>query len=208
MRHRSKTTIHDLRTAIDCLPRDTRIAMLRGINTNPIIAGAYTDGDGICPMLAAHRAGGRTSFITFARAWDAFAFRDAKVRYARRATERELLTLRTHLEASLLEDECPAADRAAALAEHRQLVERNAERTARRATRAGRIGERSERRRTGERPGDPDRSGELRKRPGWRWMRVVRSYDEYERVLEAMDAEHEALREREALLGSAPLERV
>ncbi len=27
-------------------------------------------------MLAAHRAGGRTSFISFAEAWDRFAFRD------------------------------------------------------------------------------------------------------------------------------------
>ena len=61
-------------------------------------------------MLAAHRAGGRTNFISFAQAWDRFAFRDAKAGKARRATERELLILRTHLEASLLEDEGPAPD--------------------------------------------------------------------------------------------------
>jgi hypothetical protein len=192
MRQRSKTTIHDLRAAIDCLPRDTRVAMLHGIRTNPIIAGAYTDGDGICPMLAAHRAGGRTSFISFAKAWDRFAFRDAKVPCARRATERELLVLRTHLEASLLADDAPDADLGAAMAEHRALVERRA---------AGAV-------RTAERPGDRDRSRELRKRSGWRWMRIVRSYDEYERVLEQLDAEHRALRERAPLPGPRELDRV
>jgi hypothetical protein len=37
--------------------------MLDGIKRNPIIVGAYAATDGICPMLAAHRGGGRTSFI-------------------------------------------------------------------------------------------------------------------------------------------------
>ena len=45
--------------------------MLEGIAANDIIVGAYTTGDGICPMLAAHRHGGRTSQIAFAQAWDA-----------------------------------------------------------------------------------------------------------------------------------------
>jgi hypothetical protein len=192
MRQRGKTTINDLRVAIDCLPRDTRIAMLNGIRTNPIIVGAYTDGDGICPMLAAHRAGGRTSFISFARAWDRFAFRDKRVKTARRATERELLILRTHLEASLLADEAPTADLAAAMAEHRALVEHRAP-----APREGKV-----------RPGDPDRSRELRRRGGWRWMRVVRSYDEYERALTALEDERIAAQEREALFGRGELERV
>ena len=52
--------------------------MLEGIRANEIIVGAYTDEDGICPMLAAHRAGGRTNFISFAKAWDRFAFRGAR----------------------------------------------------------------------------------------------------------------------------------
>ena len=48
--------------------------MLEGVRANTIVVGAYTDGHGgICPMLAAHRNGGRTSFLSFARAWDAFA---------------------------------------------------------------------------------------------------------------------------------------
>ncbi len=122
MRTRRPTTINHLRVAIDCLPHDTKIAMLEGITANEIIVGAYTSGDGICPMLAAHRAGGRTNFISFAKAWDRFAFRDARQHSARRATERELLVLRSHLEASLLEDDGPAADFGAAIAEHRELL--------------------------------------------------------------------------------------
>ena len=53
--------------------------MLDGLNSNEIIVGAYSSEGGICPMLAAHRSGGRTSFISFARAWDRFAFRDARL---------------------------------------------------------------------------------------------------------------------------------
>ncbi len=62
----------DLRTAIDCLPLETRKAMLTGVEANRIIVGAYTDRKGgVCPMLAAHRNGGRTSLASFAHAWDA-----------------------------------------------------------------------------------------------------------------------------------------
>ena len=57
----------DLRTAIDCLPLATRKAMLEGVEANRIIVGAYTDRKGgVCPMLAAHRNGGRTSLASFA----------------------------------------------------------------------------------------------------------------------------------------------
>ena len=52
-------------------------------------------------MLAAHRHGGRTSFVSFARAWDALRAR----RHVRRATERELRVLEHLLEASLAEEE-------------------------------------------------------------------------------------------------------
>jgi hypothetical protein len=96
--------------------------MLEGIRANDIIAGAYTRPDGICPMLAAHRAGGRTSVLAFARAWDAFALGAGRDRAARRATERELRVLTAHLEASLLEDEGPAPGLADAIAEHRGLL--------------------------------------------------------------------------------------
>jgi hypothetical protein len=128
MRTRCRATIDDLRQAIDFLPRHTRIAMLEGIAANDIIVGAYATGDGICPMLAAHRNGGRTSLIAFAQAWDRVAFRGQKTGRAgsvsRRATERELLILRSHLEASLLEDDVPAGELAAARREHEALLAR------------------------------------------------------------------------------------
>lgn len=136
--------------------------MLEGIDNNDIIAGAYTDGNGICPMLAAHRAGGRTNLISFARAWDRFAFRDSRSMAARRATERELRVLRTLLEASLLDEDVTGGELEAAVVEHRQLLARRRQ----------------------PRPGDPDRSGELCGKPGWAWLRPFRRYDEYEGALE------------------------
>jgi hypothetical protein len=89
--------------AVEALPRRTKLAMLRGIDGNEIIVGAYTDRDspGICPMLAAHRNGGRTNLASFARAWDRFT--DAK--RPRLATRRELRALRSYLEVGLLRDE-------------------------------------------------------------------------------------------------------
>jgi hypothetical protein len=152
--------------------------MLDGITSNEIIVGAYTHEDGICPMLAAHRAGGRTNFISFAKAWDRFAFGNAKPGKARRATERELLILRTHLEASLLEDEGPAPELRDAIAEHRELMARSHERAPKRI-----------------RPSDQDRSRELRGRPGWSWMRVVRRYDDYQRALARLEQEQDKLHE-------------
>src|SRR4051794_41339974 len=60
----------ELRQAIDCLPERTRRAMLDGIEANEIIVGAYTDRrGGVCPMLAAHRHGGRTSPARLATPW-------------------------------------------------------------------------------------------------------------------------------------------
>jgi hypothetical protein len=92
--------------------------MLEGIRANPIVVGAYTDGrGGICPMLAAHRHGGRTSFLSFARAWDAFTKTDT----VRRVAPRELRVLTELLEASLDEEE---ADLGAIIAEHRAWVAR------------------------------------------------------------------------------------
>jgi hypothetical protein len=176
MRERSRATTQELRLAIECLPRHTRVAMLEGISSNNIIVGAYTNRNGICPMLAAHRAGGRTDFISFAKAWDRFAFRGARKQAARRATERELLILRTHLEASLLDDG-PAADLRAAMIEHRELMARRQPPPARPLPRDP----------DGPRPGDPDRSRELRGRPGWAWLRVFRRYDDYQRALERLD---------------------
>lgn len=124
MRTRRRATIDDLRQAINCLPRHTRIAMLEGIAANDIIVGAYSTADGICPMLAAHRNGGRTSLIAFAQAWDRAAFRGQRQARARRATDRELLILRSHLEASLLDEDAPDEALAAARREHEALLAR------------------------------------------------------------------------------------
>jgi len=89
-----------LRSVVDSLPYETRVAMLEGIGRyDRIIVGAYTDRTGgVCPMLAAHRCGGRTDFRSFARAWDGFT---GAGRRARSATERELRTLTAQLEASV-----------------------------------------------------------------------------------------------------------
>jgi hypothetical protein len=156
------------------MPRSTRIAMLEGLRSNEIIVGAYSTEDGICPMLAAHRAGGRTSLVSFARAWDRFGFRNGRAGRPRRATERELLLLRTHLQASLLGDEGPSPELVAAIVEHRELLARRP-----------------------DRPGDRDRSGELRSRPGWAWMKLVRRYDDYERALRSLESRAAADAERE-----------
>lgn len=88
-----------LRQAVDCLPKHTRAAMLEGIGRNDIIVGAYTDRrGGVCPMLAAHRCGGRTDFLAFAHAWDRFT----KAKRPRRATEREIRTLVAYLQAATI----------------------------------------------------------------------------------------------------------
>ncbi len=77
-------------------------------------------------MLAAHRAGGRTDFISFAKAWDRFA----RCRGASRpATERETRILVAQLEASLADADGCELDRA--IAEHHVLVAASKRRPAR-----------------------------------------------------------------------------
>jgi hypothetical protein len=95
--------VRHLRLAVGRLPRHTREAMLRGIDSNRIIVGAYVDpaSGGVCPMLAAHRNGGRTSVASFARAWDQYT----AARRPRRATRREVRVLRGLLEDSLAGDD-------------------------------------------------------------------------------------------------------
>jgi hypothetical protein len=119
---RARDPITELRRAIDRLPTATRAAMLDGIKANRIIAGAYTDSrGGICPMLAAHRNGGRTTLLAFARSWDRFA----GARRVRRASRRELAVLERLLTESLDRYSEPA-DLRAAIAEHQALKERAA----------------------------------------------------------------------------------
>jgi hypothetical protein len=122
-RDTSGRRIADLRRTIDCLPVRTREAMLEGVRGHDrIIAGAYTDGNGgICPMLAAHRRGGPTSFLSFAKSWDRFTQAGRRVR---QATRRELAILVAQLEASLLSESRGALGHA--VEEHRALSARRA----------------------------------------------------------------------------------
>jgi len=110
MRRAKNKNAERLRLIVDTLPYETRTAMLKGLKQYDIIAGAYSNRDGgVCPMLAAHRCGGRTDLRSFARAWDRFTGAGR----ARRATERELRTLAAQLEASLWrEDQARYAHRA------------------------------------------------------------------------------------------------
>jgi hypothetical protein len=156
-RHRHSSPIERLRLAVDCLPIATRRAMLEGLEINErIIAGAYTDGSGgVCPMLAAHRAGGRTDFLSFAKAWDRFARTKGK---PRPATDREVRILLSQLSASLHEADGMELDRA--IAEHRTLI-------------ADRVRRASAARRRVPDEGDP--SGEIRASRLHRGARVSRS---------------------------------
>ena len=157
----------ELRIAIDCLPLQTRKAMLQGIDANRIIVGAYTDRQGgVCPMLAAHRNGGRTSLASFARSWDRYTRARGR---PRPATDHEITTLRTMLDASITLDETPSLSG----------VERP----------------RREKRPTGER----HRARELRYQPGWAWLRPYRRLDEYERAVAEVAASQADSRERAPL---------
>ncbi|MGH2981077.1 MAG: hypothetical protein ACRDKV_03420 [Solirubrobacterales bacterium] len=166
-----------LRTAVDLLPRHTREAMLRGIESNPIIVGGYTDKEGgVCPMLAAHRNGGRTSFASFARAWDAFTGAGKR---PRRASRREIRALRTYLEMSLLEDDTRIGGEASLASIANQIRTERRQFAVRRDT-AERTGA-PER----PRPGDPHRARDLRRRPRWSWLRPTRRYDVFQATMAA-----------------------
>lgn len=170
-----------LRLAIDCMPLETRTAMRDALDAGPIIVGAYTDRDGgVCPMLAAHRNGGRTSVAAFARAWDRYT---SAGRTPRRATAREVRVLAAMLEASIaLEGSDGVGALGAAIAEHRAARGRSSH-----DERA-----RPPREESGERPspldsGERDRTSELGARQGWAWLRPVRRLDEYRQALEQVE---------------------
>ena len=75
--------------------------MLEAAENDELIVGAYTDRAGrMCPMLAAHRRGGRTCVRGFPRAWDAFA----RATRPRPASQRELQILTALLQESLVKD--------------------------------------------------------------------------------------------------------
>ena len=196
---RDQSTIEDLRQVIDTLPIRTREAMLQGIRSNDIIVGAYSDrAGGVCPMLAAHRCGGRTSFVSFARAWDVYT----GVKRARRATQRELRVLETHLVASLaadghtpaLEVEAPkladveAVDLSSAIAEHesakraRRIAARREEIGAEATDLGGVIAEHQAASRD-------RRSREAEQTGGWGFLRERRERQDVERALARVERE-------------------
>jgi hypothetical protein len=161
--------------------------MLRGIGSNRIVVGAYVDRDsgGICPMLAAHRNGGRTSLASFARAWDRYT----GAKRPRLATRRELRTLRALLVSGLGSGD-PA--------EPGSIAEAAAQIRSEREARARR--EMSTRARTDT--GEHHRARELRHRPRWAWMRPARRYEEFRDLLAA--AEEQLAERRGAELGEEP----
>ena len=165
------------------MPRHSREAMLRGIDENTIIAGAYADSGsgGICPMLAAHRYGGRADLSAFARTWDFYT----GARRPRLATRRELRTLRSYLKLSLIET--PYAEQPISVVADQLRAEREAWRAEAIAAAARDVAEGTTDTSTDPAPeralpvptGERDRSSELRKRRMWSWIRPTRSYDEY-----------------------------
>jgi hypothetical protein len=201
MRRRDRNPAERLRFAVEALPHRTREAMLKGIDSNPIIVGAYVDRDGgVCPMLAAHRNGGRTSLASFARAWDRYT----GAKRPRLATRRELRTLRSLLEARLSGDgltepgsiaEAAARIRSerAAIAEREALADDSAELATPLQPDESLI-------RVHRRPdtGERHRAHELRDRLHWSWMRPARRYEEYRDLLAA--AEEQLAEQRSAAL--------
>lgn len=110
----------DLRAEVDRLPLGTRQAMLRGVETHPIIVGA--DGNirgGMCPMMAASTGSPKQIGKPFARAWDSYA----GVRFSRPASRRELLTLKTMLEASIEVESGSPVDLTAAIGSFEAAIE-------------------------------------------------------------------------------------
>jgi hypothetical protein len=111
--------VAELRRSIDVLPERTRRAMLVGLQSNTVITGAFSGAGGACPMLAAHRAGGRTSACSFPEAWDRFTGVAGR-HIIRPATDYEIQILRREIEASLEPVPSPLGE---AIAEHQASVE-------------------------------------------------------------------------------------
>ena len=104
----------ELRKAIDRLPIVTRRAMQGGIEKHRIIVGADANLTGLCPIMAASGSASQVG-RPFARAWDRYA----RARLPRVATERELLTLRSMLDASIEAEQAPPFSLQGAVASHR-----------------------------------------------------------------------------------------
>jgi len=117
--------LQDLRRSIDVLPERTRKAMLIGLQNNTVITGAFAGSNGVCPMLAAHREGGRTSCVTFPEAWDRFTGVYGR-HIVREATQYEVQILCGQIEESLVPQR---SDLAEAIADHHRTLEARRRRT-------------------------------------------------------------------------------
>jgi hypothetical protein len=215
----------ELRATIDRLPLEVRQAVLEGIQNQRIIAGAHVDGaGGVCPMVAADVRWKRISRASVekaqevARAWDRYAEASGSWHPA---TKRQLLALRSMLEASILaETERSEVPLSEVIAEHQLSKSRRvaapapavgdpwiAPAGARIAAEAP-IAAANPRRSEPEAPiapagprrrvdtGERDRTDELRENGGWSWLRPFRNYDQYEEALMRALTElerHEAL---------------
>ena len=129
-RRRQRRSSERLRRVIARMPEGSRRAMLDSVRSDEILVGAYTSrGGGVCPMLGAHRRGGRCDLGEFARAWDRFT--GVKTGRARPAQERERLTLEAMLADSLALDAGPS-DLGRVVAEIKSGRRRRAAQSARR----------------------------------------------------------------------------
>ncbi len=197
MTRKARNPAQRMRSAVEAMPRRTRIAMLEGIRRNRIIAGGYRDRDsgGVCPMLAAHRTGGRTDLASFARSWDRFT----GARRPRLATKREVSALRSYIELSLLHDDIgqeslrSAAQRIRAERAEAKLLKHEPETSTDRVTTPD----------PAEAPStDRSRTKELRRRRRWAWLIPTRRYDVFAERVAAAEEQHSEQRAEE-LLGHA-----
>jgi hypothetical protein len=189
MRTKDRNPAERLRFAVEALPRRTREAMLRGIDSNHIVVGAYVDRDsgGICPMLAAHRNGGRTNLGSFARAWDRYT----GAKRPRLASRRELRTLRSLLELSLAGDDLTEVG---SMAEAAAQIRSEREAQAMRERAAGaRSSSDFEGAAVAAREApciqlpEPDDHPIRVRRLRWSWMRPARRYEEFTDLLAAAE---------------------
>jgi hypothetical protein len=196
VRSRDRDPTQRLRLAVESLPRPTREAMLRGVDANPIIVGAYVDkaSGGICPMLAAHRNGGRTNLASFARAWDRYT----SAKRPRLATRREVRTLRAILHSSLADD--LAGPGAGSIAEAAQRIRtERATLAAREEARQAALEATPAEPTRGAHTSERHRAAELRTRLRWAWMRPARRYDEFKDLVAAAEEQLAESRTEEAL---------
>jgi len=174
----------DLARAIEELSLVTREAMLDAVRcqATQLIAGSYVaPGGGVCPLLAAHRRGGRshdtsTTTSAFADVWDRFT--GTATGESRPVNMAERRTLDGLLTASVARERL-----------RREALQRR-EREARGAIAQVRAGRGAGLETLLKTEGDRNRAQELARRAGWAWLGAYRRYDHYKAaVAKALVAE-------------------